>query len=162
MPNMHRTRRAATMNATMAALMAICLAVAMVTAAAPTMASPPSDVPALQRVTLVDLPVSDGANIITSSLTLSSSHPSTALRITLLLKSGATDAKLQPVVTTGGGVSAVGDLNDGTVATAGRWYTWTLGTSKTSTNGSQELSYNFRVSAATTLAYLDIQEVKVP
>ena len=128
---------------------------------APAQAAPPSE-PALQRVTLVDLPVSTGANILTSSLTLSASHPATAFRLTYLVKSGATDATLQPVVITEGGVSAVGDLNGTTVPTAGDWHTWSLGASKTSSNGDQALSYNFQVSANTTLAYLDIQEVRVP
>lgn len=118
--------------------------------------------PALQRVTLVDLPVTSGANVLTSSLTLVASHPATALRFTCLVKSGATDAKLQPVVITAGGVSAAGALNSDSALSAGSWYTFTLGTAKASSNGSQELSYNVRFSASTTIAYLDVQEVRVP
>lgn len=122
-----------------------------------------ADTPALQRVTLFDLPVTSGANIITQSITVSDLRkPATEFRITCLIKGGATDADLQPVIICDG-VELAGDLNSGTDLVAGSWYTFGLGIPlKTTEPTPRTLSLNLRCGASTTLAYLDIQEVQVP
>lgn len=128
---------------------------------------PPSsqaDTPAHQRVTLFDMPVTSGANVLTSSLTLANPTrtPAVAWRITVLVKPGATDAAIKPVVIAGG-VSFAGALNSATDLTAGSWYTFTFGPSAaTTTATSQSITWNLQFGASTTLAYLDIQEVTIP
>lgn len=122
-----------------------------------------ADTPALQRVTLFDLPVTSGANVLTSSLTVTAAaKPATEFRFTCLIKSGATDADLQPVIICDG-VSLAGDLNSGTDLVAGNWMTFGLGLARQTTESTpRTLSLNVRFGASTTLAYLDIQEVQVP
>lgn len=132
-----------------------------------TKAWPPSvraDTPATQRVTLFDMPVTGGANVLTSSLTLSQPgrYPSTAFRFTVLVKPGATDSEFKPVVTAGG-VSFAGQLNTTAACVAGSWYTFTIGPSNaTTTATSQSLTWNVQFGTSTTLAYLDVQEVPIP
>lgn len=132
-----------------------------------TQAWPPSawaDTPATQRVTLFDMPVTGGANVLTSSLTLSqpTRYPSSAFRFTVLVKPGATDSEFKPVVTAGG-VSFAGQCNTSTALVAGSWYTFTIGPSNaTTTATSQSLTWNVQFGTSTTIAYLDIQEVPIP
>ena len=121
-----------------------------------------ADTPAHQQVTLVDFPVTGGASVCTSSLSVfyGDSAPAQAFRITVQIKEGETDSKLRWKVTRGS-VTMEGPLNSDTALAAGSWYTFTVGVADKDVSGTS-LTYNLEFETTTVIGFLDIQQVRIP
>lgn len=122
------------------------------------------ETPAQQRVTLFDHPVTGGASICTTALTVASSnYPSTAMRLTVAIKPGSTDSVCKVVVKRGSVEFAL-PLNSNTALTAGNLYTFSWGVAEQTRNGGTDtaITWNVQFGTTTTLAYLDLQEVQIP